>query len=82
MEHKFSETGNFASPDYTLAAVGTGVITNNGITYFAAIPFTMPAGWGLSTPNNAYNVRTEVTYTNLGTFVGNPYIQFNLKAQP
>jgi hypothetical protein len=82
VEHKFSETGNFASPDYTLVVIGAGVSTNTSPTYTASIPFTMPAGWGQQpqTPNNAYNVRTEVTYTNLGPFTGNPYIQFYLKA--
>jgi hypothetical protein len=82
VEHKFSETGNFVSPDYTLVVVGAGVSTNTSPTFTAAIPFTMPAGWGLSTPNNAYNVQTEVTYSNLGPFTGNPYIQFYLKAIP
>jgi hypothetical protein len=81
VEHRFSETSNFTSPDYTLVVIGVGVTTNTSPTYTASPPFTMPAGWGLSTPNNAYNVQTEVTCSNiLGPFTGNPYVQFYLKA--
>ena len=82
VRHTFAENGDFSAPDFVSAAVGTGVITNASPTYTSAIPETMPSGWGQNTPPGTYNVQTEVTYTNIGPFFGNPYIQFNLTAIP
>jgi len=81
VRHTFAEDGDFGSPDFVSAAIGT-VITNTTPTITSAVPATMPAGWGQNTPPATTNVQTEVTYTNIGPFIGDPYIKFNITAIP
>ena len=76
---KFSETGNFNNPDFTILK-GQNATTNDGV-FHASLPQTIPLNWGQSSNGNAnVEVRVEANYVSTTNTV--PVIQYQFLANP